>query len=606
MPSMINTNLTSLNSQNSLNKSQSALNTSIQRLSSGLRINSAADDAAGMAIATRMTSQINGITQASRNANDAISLTQTAAGALSSTSDLLQRMRDLAVQSGNSTNSDADRASMQTEVTQLKSEIDRVAQTTNFNGVHLLDGSFSAQSFQVGANATANDKIQMNGIGNMQTTSLGSGLSGSATLTSGLTTAALAAGDLTLNGVQVGDTAAGTQAGQSADSAYALAQAINAVGSQSGVTATANVTVATSITVAGTAPDGSAAAVAANSFTINGVSIGAIAIGVAATPLTSPPVAGGPSVPIAQGANVAEAINKVSSQTGVMASVDDTGAVKLTSTNGKSIDLQVAGTYTSATMLSDTGLAANAAGSPTTGSGPAATAANDGAGNFTINGVTIGAIAAGGTAQGQGANTATAINLLTSKTGVSATSDSVTGALTLSAADGRNIDIEDGTTGTSTVALTTGLTAGVVHGNVNLSSSNANGIVVGGANDTSAGLHAFEGQVAASQSSTNTVSSVDISTSTGASDALAIIDKALTAVNTAQATMGAYQNRFSSVVTSLQSSVQNLTSARSRIQDADFAAESASLARGQVLQQAGTAMLAQANSLPSGVMALLR
>jgi len=606
MTSLINTNINSLTAQRNLSTNQASLATSMQRLSSGLRINSAKDDAAGMAIASRMSSQINGLNQAARNANDGISLSQTAEGGLASATDLLQRMRDLAVQSANSTNSDADRASLQAEVGQLKSELDRVANTTSFNGIKLLDGSFTAQSFQVGANATVSDRIQVNSIANMKVSALGSGLSGSASLTGGLTTGALAAGDLTLNGTQVGSSASGVGAGQTASSAWATAQAINAVGGQSGVTAKANATVATTITVTGAVP--AAADVAANSFTINGVSVGAIKAGVVFVGTTTPPTAGGSSTPIAQGANVAEAINKVSAQSGVTASVDSTGAVKLTSTTGKAIDVKMTDTavYASAALLTDTGLAGalstTAAGTGAV-AGTAPTAGVYAAGAFKINGVDVGAIKTGTTAWGQAANTVAAINLISGQTGVTAGADAITGMVTLTAADGRDINLADGT---GTAVAATGVAAAIFHGSVSLSSSNVNGIVVGGNNDAYAGLAGFRGQVAATVDSTNTVNAVDISTQAGASAALGTIDNALKAVNSARGEMGAIQNRFTSVVSNLQSTSENLTSARSRIQDADFAAETANLSRSQVLQQAGTAMVAQANQLPQGVLALLR
>src|SRR5206468_2286955 len=153
MSSVINTNVASLNAQRNLSASQSSLNTSIQRLSSGLRINSAKDDAAGLAISDRMTSQINGMNQATRNANDGVSMAQTAEGALSSSDDILQRVRQLAVQSSNSSNSSSDRQALQTEATQLGSELNRIAQTTSFNGQNLLDGTMGTATFQVGANA---------------------------------------------------------------------------------------------------------------------------------------------------------------------------------------------------------------------------------------------------------------------------------------------------------------------------------------------------------------------------------------------------------------------------------------------------------------------
>jgi flagellin len=601
MASMINTNISSLNAQRNLTTSQSSLATSLQRLSTGLRINSAKDDAAGMAISSRMTSQINGMNVAARNANDGISLSQTAEGGLASATDLLQRMRDLAVQSANGSNSDTDRASIQSEVTQLKDEIDRVAKGTSFNGLNLLDGSFTAQTFQVGANATSADRIQIDKIANLQTSSLGSGLSGSSSLTGGFTTAALAAGDLTLNGVQVGDTKAGSQNGQTASSAYALAQAINTVGGQSGVTAKANATTASEITVTGAVA--TAGDVAANSFSINGVSIGAISAGVAFDGTTTPPVAGGPTTAIAQGANVAEAINKLSDKTGVTASVDDTGAVQLTSTKGADITIKVEGAYAAATLLTDTGLVGTAAGVVTTAAGPTDAAAGYAAGDFKINGVEIGAIAGATSVPGQAANTVAAINLQSGKTGVTAAANAITGAISLTAADGRDIKLEDGN---STALLATGIAAATFTGSVTLSSSNVNGIVVGGSADENAGLHAFEGMVAPTQKSTNTVSSVDVSTASGALEALSTIDAALSSVNSSKAALGAYQNRFTAVVSNLQATSENLSASRSRIQDADFASETASLTRGQILQQAGTAMLAQANSLPNGVLALLR
>jgi flagellin len=618
MASIINTNMNSLNAQRNLSSSQSALSTSLQRLSSGLRINSAKDDAAGMAIASRMTSQINGLNQAARNANDGISLAQTAEGGLATATDLLQRMRDLAVQSANSTNSAADRASLQSEVSQLRSEIDRISQSTNFNGISLLDGTFSAQVFQVGANSTSADRVQVNAIANIKSSALGSGVSGTAHLTTGLTTAALTAGDLTLNGVQVGSSMGGTAAGQSADSAWAIAQAINAVGAQTGVTATANAAIATEIAVQGAVPTALTTDLAANSFAINGVGVGTIKFGVAFDGTTTPPTAGGPSAAINQAANAAEAINKVSDQTGVRATVNKLGKLTLASTTGNDIKIEVLGTYTASKLLKDTGLVgdtvANGGIITTFANGPTAGAvASD---SMKINGVSLGAVADGGTVQGQAANVAAAINLISGKTGVTATANAITGALTLTAADGRDIVLADST---GTVKGVTGIdpsapigelnvnSDGTYTGSVSLSSANVNGIVVGGKKDDSAGLHAFEGQVAGDTTGTsNTLSSIDIGTAGGALAALSTIDAALAQVNSARAAMGAYQNRFSAVVSNAQATAENLTASRSRIQDADFAAETAAMTRGQILQQAGTAILAQANSLPNSVLSLLK
>ena len=482
MPSYINTNIASLNAQRNLTTSQSALATALQRLSSGLRINSAKDDAAGLAISERMTSQINGSNQAARNANDGISLAQTAEGDLAQIGTNLQTMRNLAVQSANATNSSSDRAALDAQYQQLSAENDRIAQTASFNGVKLLDGSFNAQNFQVGANNTSNDQITIAAIASARSAALGgSGTSTSTTLPGTATTAALTAGALTLNGFQVGASTIGAAAGQTAASAFSIAAAINAVSSQSGVTATANAT-----TITGAAPTAFA--------------------GVAA-------------------------------------------------------------------------------------------------GSFSINGVNVGAIAAGGSAPGEGANTAAAINLLSSQTGVTATADN-TGKVSLTAADGRDVTVA-AVGSYATLAADTGLAAATTHGTLSLNSSSSAGIVVSGGTPASAGLTAG---TTAPTTTLNVVaiSSTNLLTATSSTSSLTAIDGAISTINSSRAALGAYQNRFASAVSSLQTTSENLSAARSRIQDTDFAAETANLTRGQILQQAGTAMLAQANALPNGVLALLR
>jgi flagellin len=471
MPQTINTNLSSLTAQRNSSKTQNELSTAINRLSSGLRINSAKDDAAGLAIAERFTSQIRGLNQAARNANDGISLAQVAEGALGSISGNLQRIRELAIQSANSTNSASDRAALQQEVAQLIAEVDRVGVQTQFNGLNLLDGSFTAQQFQVGANA--NQTISISGIASSRASALGA--SYTASVTSGAVTGtALVAGALTLNGQSIQAAVAGVGNGQTADSAYAVAQAINA--SQGTVVATANAT-----TVTGGNP-AAAGAIAANAFTINGVNVGAIAAGA--------------DVP-GQGANVAAAINLVSAASGVTATV-----------------------------------------------------------------------AAGG-------------------------------AVTLTAVDGRNIVIA----GTVT---NTGLTAATTRGTVSLNTSSpttSTGITIAGTAPANAG---FTAATTAGTLTGAAISVLDISTVAGANTALSSIDAALTQINGERAKLGAIQNRFSSTIENLQTSAENQSAARSRIQDADFAAETAMLSRAQVLQQAGTAMIAQANQLPQQVLQLLK
>jgi flagellin len=478
--SIINTNISSLTAQRNLGMSANSLSSAMQRLSSGLRINSAKDDAAGLAISERMTTQIRGSNQAARNANDGISLAQTAEGDLTQISANLQRMRELAVQSANATNSTSDRAALDAEVQALSAEIDRSAQNSSFNGTKLLDGSFVAQRFQVGANGTASDSITVTGVASARTSSLGG--SGTSTVTSlpgGVTTAPLVAGDLTLNGLQVGSATTGAAPGQSTSSAYSIALAINAVSSQSGVTA------------------------------------------------------------IAQASTV-------------------TGIV------------------------------------------PTAFAAVTASATLTVNGIQIGNIAAGGTVVGAGANTAAAINLVSAQSGVTATADN-TGKVTLTAADGRDIVLGAGFLG----GATGGLSAGTNHGAITLDTNNAAGIVISGGTPANAGF------AAGTTSPTTTltvlsIASINVLTATNATNALAAIDGALTTINSSRAALGAVQNRFSSVVTSLQTTAENLTASRSRIQDADFALETANLSRAQILQQAGTAMVAQANQIPQGVLKLLQ
>jgi flagellin len=493
MAAFINTNISSLNSQRNLNSSQTALTTSLQRLSSGLRINSAKDDAAGLAISERMTAQIRGNDQAARNANDGISLAQTAEGDLTQIGTNLQRIRELAVQAANGSNSASDRAAMNNEATSLIAEIDRVASSSSFNGNKLLDGTFTSQSFQVGANNTSNDQISIAAISSAKASSLGVG-SGSSYSTSKpigavVTSAALNAGELSINGYSVGaSTTDGVSFTDTAASGIAKAAAINAVTAQTGVTAT------------------------------------------------------------------------------------------------------VSATTTAA------GVAATATGAST------ATSAND----VLINGVDIGVIGAGATAVDRGNQTAAAINAKSAQTGVTATADTA-GLVSLTAADGRNITVKTSTAGGAATGLNGGASSAgtTTTSKLTLTSSGSAGITLGG----TSGL-AATGQTAGYTAATATagagVSSLNLSTAAGAQAALTTLDSALANVNNSRASLGAYQNRFASVVTSLQTTSENLSASRSRIQDTDFAHETASLTRGQILQQAGTAMLAQANSLPNGVLALLR
>jgi flagellin len=482
MASTINTNISSLNAQRNLSLSESSMATSMQRLSSGLRINSAKDDAAGLAISDRMTSQIRGLSQAARNANDGISLAQTAEGALNEITNNLQRVRELAIQSANSTNSASDRASLDAEAQQLISEITRVSEQTTFNGLNLLNGSFSAQKFQVGANA--NQTIDVTSIADSRATALGSNILVAGGTAMSVNTAAAAAN--TANGVLIeADLKIGTaNGGTSAAIGYAagadaktIAAAINAAASAQGVTATAT----NSTSLGGLSSSG------ATSFNLNGTAISATVTD--STDLTA----------------VLSAINGAAGATGVTATFASTSSkatLTLTASDGRDIAI-------------DTFLG-----------GAAATTATFG---------------------------------------------SVT--LTEAAAD-----------------------SSIKTGSVSLASSK------GAVTLTTANADVFN----TSTSSFSSMASVSLTSAANAQLAIATVDASLAQVNVSRGDLGAYQNRFISAVNSLQSSTENVSAARSRIQDADFASETANLSRAQILQQAGTAMVAQANQLPQGVLALLR
>ena len=481
----VNTNITSLTAQRNLTGSQSTLNTSLERLSSGLRINSAKDDAAGLAISERFTAQIKGLNVGVRNANDGISLAQTAEGSLGEVTNNLQRIRELAVQSANATNSASDRTALQAEVTQLVAEIDRVATTANFNGVNLLNGSFSNQAFQIGPGAA--DQVSISSIVDSRSSSLGSN---SLSLTGGSVLGQVVAVNTGLNGITAVAAGAnfklttadgGTSSAITfADEAQAseIASAINAQSAAIGVTATAtNTATLSGLSAAGTV-----------SFSLEGSAISAVVAD--ANDLTS----------------LKTAINGASGSTGITASfttAGSTGSLTLSTTDGRDISLT--------TFASDTAAAQ------------------------TIS-------FAGTTLTEAGADSAIKV-----------------GDISLTSTQGA------------------------------LSQVNA------GAELTNVATGSF-----------SDVGSVTIGTALGATNALAVIDSAIGQINAGRADLGAIQNRFESVVASLSQTSENLSASRSRIMDADFAAETAQLTKSQILQQSGIAMLAQANSIPQNVLALLQ
>jgi flagellin len=439
-----------------------------------LRINGAADDAAGLAISQRMTAQINGLNQAARNAADATSLSQTAEGALSEVTNNLQRIRELAVQSANATNSSQDRTALQAEVTELMAEINRVSNDTKFNGVNLLNGSFSGQTFQVGANAS--EVVTLTGIASSRTADLG-----------------------TFNGIQT----TGVVFGVASDTASAKTAVI----------------------------DG-------NTFQLGSVKDDA--------------------------KELANALN--ASGLGFVASANATARA---------------------------GAAQN-----TTGS------ANE-TSTITINGITSGVVTSVANKAADRSAMVDAINAISGQTGVAATN---TGAvISLAAADGRNITTSGATAGGAFVITDFGLAAAATTGatmEITLKTTAGGTTLIDGVADDTADTGPFNATANATTGSA--LSAGTVTTRAGSTSMITAVDAALDAVNSSRATLGAIQNRFESIVNSVLIASENQSAARSRIVDADFAAETASLTRGQILQQAGVAVLAQANAAPQNVLALLQ
>ena len=469
MPLFVNSNVSSLNSQRHLAGSGRSLSRSFERLSSGLRINSAADDAAGLAVSQRMDAQVRSLNTAVRNANDGVSLIQTAESALSESSNILTRMRELAVQATNDTNTNSDRASLQAEVTQLVSELNRIGDATEFNTQALLDGSFSGREFHVGFKAGQTIALS---IDDSRATALGARAIKTSTA---VLTAAITANDVIINGEAIRATL---------DADDGLSSVLK---------------------------DESAIA-------------------------------------------KAKAINDSAGVTGVYATVEEnvkTGAAAVT-----------AGAFAAV-------------------------------GDLVINGENIGKITTIEALDASGSLVA-AINAKTGATGVVATN--VAGKITLTAADGRNIGIA-GAAANSDIWFDADET---YRAKVTLT-SNAD-FFLGGA-DTANTLKMDSGLY--TLDTDDVVSAINIGTKDGANDALAVLDSAIDKVSSQRSDLGALQNRLVSTTSNLQAVSENLSAAKSRILDADFAQETANLTRSQIIQQAGVAMLAQANNSPQMVLSLL-
>ena len=475
----VNTNTASLTARRNMNQTTRSLGQSFQRLSSGLRINSAKDDAAGLAISERMTTQIRGINQAVRNTNDGISLAQTAEGGLQESTAILQRMRELSVQSANDTNTEADRASIQEEVTALVDELDRIATKTTFNNQNILDGSFTGAKFHIGANAGESLSIS---VKDARSSSLGR--QARYTSSTDITTAgagdALSDGDVVIRGVTIRSTVAADDSLSTtlnAASAISKAAAINDSTEFTGVSAIVEKTeIVANADIAAVTMDST------NNISINGVVLTGFRVQDNDADDT-----------------LVNQINAVSDETGVVASLDQDNRMVLSAEDGRNIELTVLGNGT--------------------------------------------------------------------RTGLGGVGTTVTGGrLTLQSED--QFDL----TGAAISKLGD----------------------VGGAGASLFGVN-----------DEFSVSNLDVTTREGANEAISTLDVAIGQVSSFRSELGAVQNRLSSTVRNLEVSSENLSASRSRIQDADFASETAVFSKNKIVQQAGVSVLAQANQQPNIALSLL-
>ena len=540
MSQVIQTNVPSLTAQRNLSGTGNALATSLQRLSSGYRINSAKDDAAGLAISERFSAQISGLNQAKRNANDGISLAQTAEGALKTSAEILQRVRVLAVQSANATNSASDRQALNDEVNALTAELNRIAQTTEFNGRKMLDGSFTSALFQVGANA--NQTITATS-GNFTTSAYGNyriggrvadTLGGGGDMVLGTSTAGGMAVVANVFGASSSGITAGTltvagQAGtynisyDAGASAKLIAEKVNAVTQSTGVSASARTEIELTGMEAGSsyvielASNNSNEQAVTIAFTVGADRAG----GAASTAISSTD----------QLASAVDAFNKQAAKTGVSARVNDKGdGITLVNDAGEDIRMAL-----KSTGQDSDGLLLRQAGVDKDGNA----LSNEGISQTNNN-----------------------MTLSEDTNGLAGTGVTITGQVTFDSEAGFAVTDDQGQFLSET--------------------------------DTPVGAQL------------QAVQTADVSTVASSNRTISLIDSALQRINTQRAAYGALQSRFTNTIANLQVTSENMSASRSRIRDTDFAEETAELTRAQILQQAGTAMLSQANSLPQQVLSLLR
>ncbi|WP_313315617.1 flagellin N-terminal helical domain-containing protein [Stutzerimonas nitrititolerans] len=634
----VNTNIPSLNTQRNINNTSNALNTSMQRLSTGSRINSAKDDAAGLQISNRLTNQISGLNVATRNANDGISLAQTAEGALQQSTNILQRIRDLAIQSANGSNSDADRAALQKEVAAQQAELTRIAETTTFGGRKLMDGSFGTSSFQVGSNAYETIDVTVkdaaaSAIGSFQVGSDADRTTNTAKIVDNkqifAATAAVPNADPTqaqpavaaVNGAAAfftEGTVSVVGGGQStdvkisaSDSAKSLAAKFD--GAISGLTASARTVVTAEVGIQG-----------ADSNLNFDLTVGDNTVRLVGVTSTE---------------DLANQINSNASKLGVTANLNKDGVLTIESSSGENItfgaqtnslgaaaaggSIKLNVQSSDGTFAKDSSELSNLGGTVVGAiqlNSPTAYAVSDKANDpsalrntLSLN-VTQGLAGAGVTLDGIKIGDATEVAL----TGTYKTNEDLYNALKevadldVSLNKSTNELIVSAKNGDT---ITFGTIAGAATASIKysqMSAAGAWGAAVTVATDADVDGLAPTSNAKASElfaqgkAELSTVATVDISTADGAQRALAVIDNALAGIDAQRADLGAVQNRFDNTINNLQNISENASAARSRIMDTDYAAETANLSKNQVLQQAGTAILAQAKQLPQSVLSLLQ
>ncbi|MBV0934048.1 flagellin N-terminal helical domain-containing protein [Marinobacterium weihaiense] len=590
MAMVINSNIMSLNAQNQLTKSQNDLNTSMERLTSSKRINSAADDAAGLAIANRMTSQIRGLDQAVRNANDGQALIQTAEGALDETTNILQRMRELSVQSANGTYDSGNRATLNAEVSQLQEELTRIADTTSFNGQKLLDGSLGELKLQVGADANQTisaeiGKLDAKGLGGSSADVIGTASSASLADGLGAISDSTDATTMKINGQSVGNLTDGATGSSS------LQSKLDAINSR-----ISGVEVGAFTELEGKSGD-----------SVTGVITGSNVLEIKLVG----PGAENNQLQITDTGSMEELVDKINEQGGGMlkASLNDEGGLVLSSETGAQITVTASDASVAAGLTDDnaTDKVQNAQLTFTI-TDPSVENVDIELGTTAVHAAAIGATIG-----------------LQERDGADITGFSTGGGATLAAQElvinGVAIGAAETGTGVSTIAAN------------NVAAINAKsaetGVVASVADDESITLHSVSGdeisisygdaataetnvkaigflETNTAESAGNSVADIDISTAAGAQKAIGILDDALEQVNSVRGDLGAISNRLDYTMNNLSNISENQAAARSRIEDADFAKESANLSRAQVLQQAGSAMLAQANAAPQQVLSLLQ